>query len=133
MALMSEKFFFFPPFFFLAKVDDVLQSERGKGSKEIYLFLDGDVPLPPSRQAFILPSATFFTPNYFPPRKGGNAVHFSPLITFSSSSSLSSSPTSTSAVTSCCLVAFLHPGGRNRIYNTVWPWKRVSSDLNFRI
>lgn len=69
----------FFPFSFLAKVNDVLQSEQRKEPKEIYLFLDGDAPLPPS--PFILPSATFFTPNYFP-RERENAVHFSPLITF---------------------------------------------------
>lgn len=89
----------FFPFSFLAKVNDVLQSEQRKEPKEIYLFLDGDAPLPPS--PFILPSATFFTPNYFP-RERENAVHFSSLITFFFFFFFSL------VVTSCCFVASLH-------------------------
>lgn len=103
----------FFPFSFLAKVNDVLQSEQRKEPKEIYLFLDGDAPLPPS--PFILPSATFFTPNYFP-RERENAVHFSPLITFFFFFFFSL------VVTSCCFVASLHIQEATGIY-AVRPWK----------
>lgn len=112
--LASEReVFLFSPFSSLAKVNNVLQSEQRKDSKEIYLFLDGDVPLP--RSSIYLALRDIFHP-YFPSRTFLPSNYFFLLLLFRR-------PLPPSDISSLCCF----PPGRKLCGNA------VSSDLNFRI